>query len=88
MDIQKGQIVFSRAGRDITDVYTVVAVEGERLLLANGAKRTLQAPKPKNKRHVIATNTHLAAEEMDTDVKLKVALAGYIKTLEPELQGG
>ena len=88
MDIQKGQIVFSRSGRDCTEAYAVVAVEGERLLLANGAKRTLAAPKPKNKRHVIATNTHLQAEDMDTDAKLKVALAAYCKTLEPELQGG
>lgn len=88
MEIQKGQIVFSRAGRDCTTAYMVVKVEGERLYLADGAKRTLQAPKPKNIRHIIATNTRLAAEELDTDAKLKVALTGYLGTLGPELQGG
>lgn len=88
MEIQRGQIVFSRAGRDITAVYAIVDHKQDRVLLANGQKWTLAAPKPKNHRHIIATTTVLPAEAMETDTTLSLALEGYLSSLGPEMQGG
>ena len=47
MDFVKGRLVRSRAGRDKTRTFAVVAAEGCRLWLANGSKRPLAAPKRK-----------------------------------------
>lgn len=88
MELLAGQIVFSRAGRDRTDVYMVVAQDGDRVLLANGVKRTLAAPKPKNVRHIIPTGSFVNAEDQKTDQSLKAALRAYEQSLEAGPQGG
>lgn len=90
MEIVKGQIVISRAGRDVTHVYMVVGADGERILLADGNKRTLAAPKRKNARHLNTTNTMLEPDQADTDLKLKKALADYAEShgLKQKSQGG
>ena len=88
MEVKIGQIVFSRKGRDISDVYMVVGTEGDRVLLADGQKKTLAQPKRKNLRHIAPTGTVLLPAEADSDSKLRAALAGYLETCGLETQGG
>lgn len=77
MELETGQIVVSRQGRDVTNAYMVVGFEGERLLLADGEKWPLAHPKKKNPRHITPTRTVLAGRDRDTDLKLKAALGAY-----------
>ncbi|NLW78826.1 MAG: RNA-binding protein [Ruminococcaceae bacterium] len=88
MEVAVGQIVTSRQGRDVTKVYMVTAIEGERVLLADGVKRTLAAPKRKNIRHIAPTTTILAAGRADTDLKLKQALADWCASRGAQPKGG
>ncbi len=83
MEVVKGQIVHSRQGRDVTRAYVALATEGEarsgrqRVLVCDGAKWTLAAPKRKNPRHLAPTKTVLPPEETTTDLKIKTALSAY-----------
>lgn len=88
MELVPGQIVFSRAGRDVTHPYAVVGVQADRVLLADGGKRPLASPKPKNIRHLNPTKTVLSPDQTGTDQALKAALAAYIQSLGPEKQEG
>ena len=47
-----GQIVLATAGRDKGDLFCVVGMEQERLLLANGKRRRAARPKAKKLGHV------------------------------------
>lgn len=47
-----GNIVRSSAGRDCGRLYVVIAVVEGRVLLADGRKRTISTPKPKNPGHL------------------------------------
>ena len=44
MDFVKGRLVRSKAGRDKTRTFAVVAARGDVVWLADGNKRTLAAP--------------------------------------------
>ena len=87
MQLRVGQIVISRAGRDTTKVYMVVGVQKDRVLLADGGKRPLSAPKTKNIRHVNPTNTCLGQAEAESDDTLRAALKAFAEQL-PATQGG
>ena len=53
VNISMGQLVTSIAGRDETQVYLVVGIKNNKvLLLANGRERKMANPKGKNIRHV------------------------------------
>lgn len=87
MQLSIGQIVASRAGRDVARWYVVVGLEGDRVLLCNGKKRTLALPKVKNLRHVAPTKTILPAVQYSTDYEVMKALAAYAAN-GPQTQGG
>lgn len=52
--LRAGQLVSSTKGRDYGQYYLVLGLDGDRVLLVNGANRPLQRPKKKNYRHVMA----------------------------------
>lgn len=52
MQFTPGNVVRSTAGRDKGRLYIVVAVAANRIMVADGQKRTLAAPKPKNPLHL------------------------------------
>lgn len=52
MNISIGQLVTSNAGRDQTNIYLVIGIKNQYLLLANGRERKFENPKQKNIRHV------------------------------------
>ena len=88
MELVRGQIVTSRKGRDVTKTYVVLEANADRVLVCNGEKRALAAPKGKNPRHIQPTNTILPAAEMETDLTIKRALAAYQNRNTHEKQGG
>lgn len=77
MDMETGQIVASRTGRDVTRWYVVLGSEGGRILLADGERRTLAAPKRKNPRHLAPTRTVLGAEQIKDDITIRKVLKAF-----------
>lgn len=77
MDLQKGQLVRSRSGRDKTRTFAVMAVEGQMLFLADGSLRSLAKPKRKKRKHVAPIATVLSEEVLQNDQKLRQAIADY-----------
>ena len=55
-ELQKGQLVKSRQGRDKDQYYLVVGREGDSLFVADGRKRGITNPKKKNLRHLQKSN--------------------------------
>ncbi len=88
MELVKGQLVFSRQGRDVARLYAVLAVEGGRALVCDGKKRSLAQPKAKNLRHLAHTSTVLSAAQMQTDTDIKAALAAFCEAHGLNRQGG
>lgn len=52
MDLKIGQLVKSLSGRDKEKLYMVIGFSENRVLLADGRTRTVNKPKPKNKKHL------------------------------------
>ena len=75
MQLQPGQVVCSLAGRDAKGLFMVVACGEGWAALADGKRRPLERPKRKNPRHIRKTNTVLELSSIDTNRKLRRALA-------------
>ncbi len=52
MQLLPGNIVRSTAGRDKDHLYVVVTITPNRVMVADGVKRLVSAPKPKNCLHL------------------------------------
>ena len=73
VNISMGQLVTSTAGRDEMQVYLVVGITNNQvLLLANGRERKMANPKRKNIRHVnvLKSIAKGAAEKLQSGVKV------------------
>ncbi len=70
MDIVKGSVVQSKAGRDKGRFFLVVEVENDHALIADGDLRKLNKPKRKKLRHLGATKTMLTLQEPLSDKSL------------------
>ena len=77
MNLVQGQLVRSRAGRDKTRTFAVMAVEGQMLFLADGSLRSLTKPKRKKRKHVAPIATVLTGEDLRDDQKLRQAIAAF-----------
>ena len=84
MDIAKGDLVFATAGREKGDLFLVMDVQNEYLLLADGRSRKLEAPKRKKCKHVRRAGAgpeelteKLRSSEIITNSELRKALAVY-----------
>lgn len=79
----KGQIVYSKAGRDKAKPFIVFDIEENYLYLVDGTIRTLEKPKKKKIKHVQIVN------QIDYNIKKKLDENLYIlnsdirKALEP-----
>lgn len=76
--MKPGRIVCSRAGRDKGCYMMVTKVNDKRVLVADGKKRRLDNPKPKNQKHLVATDTIFDIENMSTNKLLTRALKNYV----------
>ena len=77
MDFVRGRLVRSKAGRDKTRTFAILAVEGQMLLLADGRLRTLCRPKRKKNKHVAPTAAVLRQEDLASDEALSKAIAAF-----------
>lgn len=64
MDLKKGTVVISRAGRDKGHALAVVGTEDGYVLVADGKERPLARPKKKNPMHLAATNKTVEVESV------------------------
>ncbi len=80
MDISKGSVVYSRAGRDKGGPFLVLSVENGFAFIADGDVRKVSKPKKKKLIHLNKTNTVLEADfEGIEDSRVRKLLAGYSK---------
>ena len=56
MNLEKGDIVLSVAGRDMGETYMVWQVLEEKVVLVNGKLRKIASPKVKNPKHIVFKN--------------------------------
>lgn len=77
MELQMGDIVRSKAGRDKGTFLAVVGMEGGSPLLCDGKQRPLERPKRKNPLHVAGTNHRLDLQSMETNRALRRALRTF-----------
>lgn len=77
MDLVRGQLVRSRAGRDASRTFAVLAVEGQMLFLADGSLRRVNSPKRKKRKHVAPIATVLPGESLADDATLRKAIAAF-----------
>jgi len=84
MDIAKGYIVKSVAGRDRGSYFFVLAVEGDFLLLADGKRRRAEAPKRKRVKHTVLAaecqspvTEKIRSNEKITNSELRKAIAAF-----------
>lgn len=75
MDFERGRIVRSTAGRDKGLYLAVVADAGNRILVADGRRRPLSAPKAKNPAHLALTRRVIGEEQLGSDKLLSAAIA-------------
>ncbi|MBQ8646743.1 MAG: KOW domain-containing RNA-binding protein [Oscillospiraceae bacterium] len=80
MDLVKGQLVRSKAGRDKTRTFAVLALDGQIALLANGTSRPIAKPKRKKLQHLAPTGCVLCGEALTDDQQLSEAIAAYDAT--------
>ena len=64
MDLIKGTVVISKAGRDKGHALAVVGTEDGYVLVADGKERPLARPKKKNPMHLAATNKTVEVESV------------------------
>ena len=76
MDITKGSLVYSRAGRDKGTLFVVIETEGDWVYLADGDLRRVEKPKKKRLKHINKTNKVAEIDfENISDSMLRKALA-------------
>lgn len=87
MNIQIGQIVYSKSGHDKGDALMVFSVEGDYVYLVDGRRRKLEKPKRKKTIHIQPTSFieeetagKIRRGEYLLDAEIEKALKKYQKT--------
>jgi len=94
MNFERGQIVISHAGHDEGNLFCVMDVDGDFLLLANGKTKKVGCPKRKRRKHVtsMGQSEHPAIGKLRSgqpllDSELRRALAVFRDEFSSD-QGG
>lgn len=74
MELKKGQIVLSKAGRDKGYFLVVTQADAKSAFVCDGRERPLERPKRKNLKHLSATSLFIESEEMASNSKLRKTL--------------
>lgn len=69
MQFSPGNIVRSTAGRDKNHLYVVVALTPNRVMVADGNRRRISAPKPKNIIHLQLVRQQAGCVSTDDEVR-------------------
>ena len=76
MEIQTGSIVYSKAGRDKSNILLVLKVEDGYAYVADGIQRKVDKPKKKKLIHLAPTNS-VHTGPTDTNPKLRQILKNH-----------
>ena len=94
-DYRISDVVKSTAGRDQGQLYYVISVDGQFLMLANGKDRTLEEPKRKKCKHVamvLRSETRVAAKILSgnkvLNSELRRDLAFFSRDMQSNGLGG
>jgi Ribosomal protein L14E/L6E/L27E len=82
MDIERGRVVISKAGRDKGKWLVCIAADGKYAFVADGKERPLEKPKKKNLNHIKLVSTVLTEETIQTNKSIKRALFNIQKKPE------
>lgn len=83
-ELQPGQIVIAKNGRDKGRALVVLSTDSEGYcLVVDGKRRTLDLPKRKKIKDFQKTRKHLNSEQMSTNKKIRTFL-NKLKTYEEE----
>lgn len=92
IDIVKGQIVYSKAGRDKGNMFLVVDIEEPYVYLVDGKLRRLENPKKKKMLHIQQTHyvdeviqAALIEETRLTNADIRKSLDHFVESFNPEL---
>lgn len=83
-DLEVGQVVFSKCGRDKGHAFIVVSLEEEYAYLADGDLRKLASPKRKKYKHIQGTNEVIQdlkqklIEENVSDAHIRKGIKAYL----------
>ena len=86
MELRKGSVVISKAGRDKGYFLAVVDITDEGIFVCDGKERPVERPKKKNPLHLAKTNIVLTEEETATNRSLKRALSRISGSNESEVK--
>ena len=86
MELTKGSVVISKAGRDKGYFLTVMNITEEGVFVCDGKERPVERPKKKNPLHLAKTNYVLTEEETATNRSLKRALSRFSGSHESEVK--
>ena len=74
MDLKRGTVVVSAAGRDKTHLMVVVSLNETRAKVCDGKERPLANPKSKNPKHLKQTKFFVDMDSICSDRALRKAL--------------
>lgn len=79
MELKKGSVVRSKAGRDKESFLVVISFceQDGYVMVCDGKERPLERPKRKNVLHLAVTNTVFTQEETAANHRLKKALNAF-----------
>ena len=77
MELIRGIVVQSAAGRDKGGFFVVLQAQDGYALLCDGKHRPLQRPKKKKEKHLRLTKVRLPEASMQTNREIRRALHGY-----------
>ena len=81
MDIKKGTVVYSKAGRDKGDFQVVVNCYEGYVEVCDGKYRPLERVKRKNLKHIKVTNSMINEENMLTNKSIRKELQSFSKNV-------
>ena len=88
-DLRVSDVVKSTAGRDQGELFYILKVEGQYLMLANGKDRPLDRPKRKKCKHVamvLRSETRVAAKILSGDKVLNSELRRDLAFISRDMQ--
>lgn len=86
MELKKGSVVISKAGRDKGYFLAVMDITNEGVFVCDGKERPVERPKKKNPLHLAKTRYVLTEEETATNRSLKRALKQFSGSEESEVK--
>ena len=86
MELKKGSVVISKAGRDKGYFLAVTEITDEGIYVCDGKERPVERPKKKNPLHLAKTRYVLTEEETATNRSLKRALKRFSSSEESEVE--